>query len=539
VTTLAAACLTVLVLAGAGAAPVVLAVGVRWQSLLLAPLGGAVMAAVAGLFVVAFAGSTIDWFIGLSIAGLGLGAAGMLVRGRVDRPRDDRTGSGGRPASRVIGWSMVAVAVTWSLLPLRVPSVGLDARAIWLLRSAWFASGHQVTLAALRNPQLLVAHASYPPLISATTAVAWQVTGVHTYRLGVVITALLNGCALAVVAGVLIESGALAADRATRSGMKGRDNRVASHLRSSLSAPPIVGGVVAALFVLVVFGVFGPFATNGYADPLWSVAAAGAIGYGLLLPVTRSNRAVAGVLLGVAGLTKDEGIATAMALIVLIVARSVMWGWSIDSRSVAGAGRPVTRMRSALVPVAVGCTGILALAIWPALMRFIGAARDVSTSGARQGTMITRLHLTVNAMWPYLHVLLLAVPISLVGALLLRAERRGLGIGADAWAWAGLVSGLLVVGWAYVTGPGNAPFWLATSVHRTTIYPAIVAWLIVAEWAVIATCSSWSRVRGLPDDPPDSVTAAGVHSNARHGDLVQGTTTDGIAQDGVGVNQIT
>ena len=77
----------------------------------------------------------------------------------------------------------------------------------------------------------------------------------------------------------------------------------------------------AVLFVLVAFDVFGPFATNGYADPLWSMAAAGAIGYGLILPCTRPNIGAAAILVAVSGLTKTEGTATAMILVILIAAR--------------------------------------------------------------------------------------------------------------------------------------------------------------------------------------------------------------------------
>ena len=267
--------------------------------------------------------------------------------------------------------------------------------------------------------------------------------------------------------------------------------------RFALSAPLVVSRVVAGLFVLVVFEVVGPFATNGYADPLWSTAAAGAIGYGLLLPLTSANIGAAGVLLVVAGLTKDEGTATAIAIVLLIVARSVWEGWTGRCKLTDGS-RHKTQKPNARVAIIVGCFGILALAVWPVLMRLIGAAKDVNTSGRREGTMISRLHLTFNAMSPHLHVLLLAIPISLVGGIFLRVERRRSEIATDLWAWAGIGSGLLVVAGAYITGPGNAPFWLATSVHRTTMFPAIVAWLIVAVWAVIST-SRTPHPRATPE----------------------------------------
>ena len=48
--------------------------------------------------------------------------------------------------------------------------------------------------------------------------------------------------------------------------------------------------------------------TNGYADPIWSLAAVGAVAYGLQLGEGRSNRGAAALLLAlVAGMSKDEG----------------------------------------------------------------------------------------------------------------------------------------------------------------------------------------------------------------------------------------
>ena len=46
----------------------------------------------------------------------------------------------------------------------------------------------------------LLVQTSYPPLVSASTSLAWRVTGDHSLRLGVVIIALLNTCALGVAA---------------------------------------------------------------------------------------------------------------------------------------------------------------------------------------------------------------------------------------------------------------------------------------------------------------------------------------------------
>ena len=457
-TTLPAACAALLALGAAGAAPVLCVVGVRWQALFLAPLGGAVIAAIAGTCVVALAGSTIVWFVGLSLVGLAAGVAVLRSRYRRDRPPTDPSSPRGLWISRIIGLLLVVIAVAWSLQQLRVPSVGFDARGFWLLRASWFVAGHQVTLAAFRNSLLLADHASYPPLISAAVAVSWQITGNHTYRLGVVMTSLLNGCAIASAAWVLIETGDLASRLRIPPTHGDQDAPADNRRQSVFSVPLIVSRVAAGLFVLLVFAVIGPFATNGYADPLWSVAAAGAIGFGLLLPLTPANVGAAGILLGVAGLTKAEGTATAIAIIALIAARSVWERWRVQDRSVGRGRHSVSQKQSRTTPIIIGLVGILALAVWPVLMRLIGAAKDVNTSGRRQGTMISRLHLTFNAMSPHLHVLLLAVPISLLGGLFLRVERRGSGIDTDLWAWAGLCAGLLVVAGRTSLAQGTRPY---------------------------------------------------------------------------------
>jgi hypothetical protein len=369
-----------------------------------------------------------------------------------------------------IGASLVLAATAWSLVPLRVPSVGWDARSIWLLRASWFAGGHGFLVSSFHDSTELLAHAGYPPLVSAAVAVSWQATGVHGDRLGVVVIALLNACAAIALGWVLVEAGREAARRSDRP-----RRRI-----WSLSA----GAASGCLLVLAAFGVAGPFATNGYADPLWAFAAAAAVGYGLLLPFDPRHIGVAGLLVLVAGLTKEEGVATAMALVVLIVLRSLAHVGSDQARSARAARRSVVVRRKR---VAAGLAGLAVLAAWPVLARLDHAPPDVNTSGPHHGTFWHRAHLTVDSMAPHLHVLLLAVPVAVAGALFLRAERRATGLANDAWAWCGLAAGLLVVGWAYAGGGGETAFWLYTSVHRTTIFPAVTAWLVVGGWVIAAT----------------------------------------------------
>jgi hypothetical protein len=377
---------------------------------------------------------------------------------------------------------MTALVLTLGacLVPLRVPSVGWDARAIWLLRSSWFLQGHEYLLYAMRdsNSSALITHASYPPLVSTAVAVSWQLTGNHSERLGVVVVTLLNAAATLAAAWVIVEVGRSA----------GRKQGPEKRARFA----ELIGAVCAVLFVLVAFDVFGPFATNGYADPLWSVAAVGGIGFGLILPCSRRNVGAAAILLAVSGLTKTEGVATALVLVILISTRYALNVVRPRARQASDLG-PQLRFKAAaraLWPVVACATaGILFLSLWPALVKVEHAARDSNTSGSRQGTWTSRSHETFTAMAPYLHLLLFAVPFAAVSGMVLSRRRSTLDLGNDFWAWLGLLGGIFVVAAAYVSGPGNTYFWLLTSVHRTTMFPVTAAWLILAVWTVLALVS--------------------------------------------------
>ena len=507
--TLAATLSTSVVLAAAGTLPVLLLVGPSWQALPLAPLAGSVLAAVAGACSLAVSGSTMTWFVILACLASAASLAWWLlrngsVRGSDLRNRAELRRSGaatGRTTSTDpslqgspevpsrttarIGALVIAAAIAFSLIPLRVPSTGFDARDIWLLRAGWFAAGHSTLLAAFRNHLFVIAHASYPPLVSATVAISWQLTGNHSDRLGVVIIAILNACAVASTAWVLLDAGRFVAGRA-----EGRRRYLVL----------VVSVVAACLFVLSAFAVFGQFATNGYADPLWSAGAVGAVGYGLLLPLNRGYLASSGILVAVAGLTKVEGTVTAIAIVCLLVARSILARWSSHApRRSFAVGDPgalpdsTPRERRAAVarvlvvkPLLAGIVAIAALASWTVLTRLEHTTPDGNTSGVREGTLLSRLHLTVAAMEPHLHVFLLVTPLALVAGLLLRRVRRQTGLANDLWVWGAIAAGLLAVGGAYVTGPGDTAVWLLTSVHRTTMFPAIAAWLVLAAWAIVA-----------------------------------------------------
>jgi hypothetical protein len=90
-------------------------------------------------------------------------------------------------------------------------------------------------------------------------------------------------------------------------------------------------------------------------------------------------------------------------------------------------------------------------------------------------------------MTPYLHVIVLAAPLAVIGGLALSRVRRRGGLANDLWAWAGLACGLLAVGGAFITGTGAIKPWLESTVHRVTEFSALTGWWIVAMWAVVAS----------------------------------------------------
>jgi hypothetical protein len=219
--------------------------------------------------------------------------------------------------------------------------------------------------------------------------------------------------------------------------------------------------------------VLGVFATNGYADPLWSLAAVGAVVFGLVLQPSGSDLGVVAILLAVAGLTKVEG--TAIAVVLLLV---------IGARRQLQRDRPAGRAVRPVVAVAVG---VLALLGWELMTVILGVPTDPSIVGKRDGSLLSRARGTWDGAEPHLHVVLLAALCALAGWVLLRALRTRLGVGNDLWAWGAMAAAVAVLGGAYVFGPGNLELWLATSVNRTTIFVSLLAWWIVAIWALTAS----------------------------------------------------
>lgn len=129
-------------------------------------------------------------------------------------------------------------------------------------------------------------------------------------------TSLLSGCAVGVAA-----AGIAAAGTGLDASMAGGRAATQAPGREAGRAAGIAGVVAAGAICLVSFAVSGVFAIEGYADLLWAAAAAGAVIWGLVLTPSRQALGVAWICAVAASLTKNEGLATALVIIVLIALR--------------------------------------------------------------------------------------------------------------------------------------------------------------------------------------------------------------------------
>ena len=238
-----------LALGGAGFVPVAGAVGARWVVVPLAPLGGAVLAAVAATASLSFGGALASWFVGLAVVAALVVFAIWVTRPELGpwagAPVSRRTGRRRHRLVGVVGFLAVVVSCAWCLRGLRSPTVGFDARALWVMRPGWFLQSHAQLLIDMKSRGLVLTQSAYPPLVSASVAVAWHVTGVHTARLGVTTVAVLNICVLAAAALAVVECGRDAALRLAR----GSDDTCGGGARRSLEPDDGKGAVVCTVDV--------------------------------------------------------------------------------------------------------------------------------------------------------------------------------------------------------------------------------------------------------------------------------------------------
>ncbi len=257
----------------------------------LAPLIGAAMAAIAAEIELGVGGSLLTCYLPVVLFVNAAAVSWWLAAGRHWRWQ-----------SPPLGWSVLTVlvmagALVYPLAPLRVPMIGWDANSIWLTHSLMVAGGHHALLTGLRNPAVFFDNPDYPPLVPAAGALELLRFGPASLHSAVVMTELLTASAIAAV-GCLIA-------------MSVRGGTIAR------LCALVVGGVVC----LAAYGISYPYAVIGYTDALWAAAAVAAVICGLVLPREPRYLLLAWIFAVVASLTKNEGLTTALVILVLIAFR--------------------------------------------------------------------------------------------------------------------------------------------------------------------------------------------------------------------------
>jgi hypothetical protein len=414
--------------------------------LFLAPLIGAGLAAVAAGLELGVGGTLLAWYL---VAGVAVNAAVIawwLAAGRHQSP-----------AGPSWGWWPVVTLVTVlgalaiPLSALRAPAIGADGNTIWLTKALMVSGGHHELLTGLQNTVYRFSNPDYPLLVPAAGALAFAIFGRGDLHMATDMTALLNACALGVVG-----------------------TGVAAVANSGRQLTRLAAAAAAGAICLVGFAVAGSYGLEGYADLLWAAAAVGAIIWGLVLPPERSSLAVAWICAAVASLTKNEGLTTALIVLVLIALRY------------RPLRRPELRQRRrwserALFVVAPALPGLA----WAALAHFLGL-RDNFFQGSSTESLAVRADATIAGMAAHLEVAPVALAVLLAGCLFLRGVRERARLGNPAWLWAACLFSLASIFATYVFGAFEIHGWLRDSVDRTTIFAELLLHADLAVWLLIA-----------------------------------------------------
>lgn len=432
--------------------PTAALVGLGPTTVFAVPLGGALLAALAAVGELAVGGSLLTWFVVLAIVVNVAAAVGLWRRWR--GPRTHRA----RPGWAAATIAVVAAAAAEPLLGLKAQMVGFDATAIWMQHALFIYGGHHTLLADLKNPVYGFTNPDYPPLVPASSALTFISTGHVDFPLGVDMTAILNASALGVIG-----------------------CGIAASVAGKSAAARWLGIVLGASVCLIGFGIAGMYGVNGYADLLWAASAVAAIVFGLVLARSPRHLAATWMFASVAGLTKNEGLTTAVVILVLVAIRYLPSPARRLSghRGVQGWARLwAQRLGAALVLAVPGLS-------WAGVAKLDGIGNSFF-SGSRPEPVLQRVGPTVSGLWAHLHLLPLAGVVLVAGGLVLAKARRTAGWGNALWLWAVLGASLAALAASYVFGSLAIAWWLYTSVERTTIFAQVVIYCELALWALVA-----------------------------------------------------
>lgn len=472
-------------LGAAGLLPAVAAAGLSPVVVFLAPLTGAVMAAVAAVTELGVGGSlAVNYAAVAVIVNLAV-IARWLVAGRSLR----------LPADQSWLWSVAAVVVVIACLALPVRTLHsqmigpFDPNHIWLTHALMVYGGHHDLLTGLQNVAYRFSNPDYPPLVPAAGALAFMFFGPGDLHLAVEMTVLLTACALGVVG-----------------------TGIAIARRKSASAIAAAGAVC-----LVGFAVSAWYGIDGSADLMWAAAGAGAVIWGLVLPQSTQALRIAWICAAAASLTKNEGLATALVILALIALRyrplrapgPKLVGWA-------------ERAAFVVVPALPGLA-------WAGLIRLLGIHDSFFKAASPpllRAQAITspepplmRAQATIAGMAAHLAVAPVALAVLLAGSWFLRGERKRAGLGNPVWLWLSCLGSLAVLFATYVVGGFNIHWWLRSSIFRTTIFAQVVLYADLAIWLVLAVEGAFSNTGKLlhrqdaakvADAARDSVPPSGI-----------------------------
>ncbi len=461
-------------------APTVALVGVRPVTFFLVPLVGSVLAALAAEFELAVGGSLLAWFVALAVS-VNVLAVGWLRSGL-------RRSTGGPFASPWPWVTLLAVvvAVAWPLQALRNPIVINDGWAIWTLHSVFIYGGHDAFLHDLKNPAYMFSNPGYPPLVPASGALAFISEGRIDIRLAVIVTAILNACGLGVLGCGIVE---------------------AAHRTSTWAKTAAVA--MGVTVCLVGMGTdTGLAALGGAADLTWAAGGVAAVVYGLILPRAPRYLVIAWLCATAASLTKNEGLLTAIMILLLVALRYrlsladlVRYGRSKSGRAQAtgpaapssGATPSSRHHRGAVALVTAVPTAVVMAApclVWALLVWREGIRSNFF--GRRPETVSQRVSPTLVAFADHLHIVPVAVAVAIAGSLTLRGTRSRLGLGNPLWLWLVVAGSLAAIAYTYIFGDLNIHYWLSTSAARTTIFAYLALYADLAIWLVVAVTNDGS-----------------------------------------------
>lgn len=485
------ALLTVLV--GLGVPGLLPAIAVARRSpavIFLAPVIGAIFAAVAAELELGVGSSLFDWYLPIAlVVNAALITWWLVIRASGTRlvlspaesavPPARRSGEAA-PRSRFPEWAWYAITVATLLGALAVPlialrgdRIGWDSNSIWMTHALMIFGGHQELLTSMQNRTYAFSNPNYPPLVPASGALAFKFFGMGSLLVAVDTTVFLTACALG-VAGAGIVSAASGAS----------------------PLPRAVAVMTGGALCIAGFAVSNKYGVDGHADLLWAAAAAAAIIWGLVLPRSTQALAMAWTCAVAASLTKNEGLTTALIVLVLIALRyrPLRIPRLIGRAGSRPAGWPaLTRWARAWAERAafVLAPAVPSLA-WAGLIHLLGI-HDAFFSASSGQSLLTRAHFTINAMSVRLRIVPVAFVMLVAGSLVLRRYRRSARLANPAWLWTAWLGSLAIIFATYVFGAYPIRWWLITSVDRTTIFAQVLLYADICIWLVIALVGASGR----------------------------------------------